>query len=130
MKKKSPSSNAIKFQSYNFDVSSSASNPGDDVSEVVLSLSHQRGKQTNKKKTQNKTKNPTKCPKFNCSTVSVSFSACQRSSVVVSSNVGGEKRKKNRAWRQFCEWYLWLWLTCPLLSACCCWRLYSCRSQG
>jgi hypothetical protein len=23
--------------------------------------------------------------------------------------------------------YLQLWLTCPLLSACCCWRLYLCR---
>jgi hypothetical protein len=26
--------------------------------------------------------------------------------------------------------YLWLWLACPLLSACCCWRLYLCRSLG
>jgi hypothetical protein len=25
--------------------------------------------------------------------------------------------------------YLRLWLACPLLSACCCWRLYLCRSQ-
>jgi hypothetical protein len=26
--------------------------------------------------------------------------------------------------------YLWLWLTCPLLSACSCWRRYLCRPWG
>jgi hypothetical protein len=26
--------------------------------------------------------------------------------------------------------YLWLWLTCLLLSACCCWQYYLCRSLG
>jgi hypothetical protein len=26
--------------------------------------------------------------------------------------------------------YLRLWLSCPLLSACCCWRHYLCRSLG
>jgi hypothetical protein len=63
-------------------------------------LSHQRGKKPNQTK-QHKTKeNPTKCPKFKCNTVSVSFSACWCSSVVVSSK---EERKK-RVWRQFCEW--------------------------
>jgi hypothetical protein len=71
----------------------SASNPGDGVSEVVLSFSHQRGK---KPKKQNK--NTTKCPKFKCNTVSVSFSACRCSLVVVSSK---EERKKKRVWRQF-----------------------------
>jgi hypothetical protein len=41
----------------NFGVRPSASNPGDGVSEVVLSLSHQRGKKIKEKKTmQNKTK--------------------------------------------------------------------------
>jgi hypothetical protein len=37
--------------------------------------------------------NPTKCPKFKCSTVSVSFSACRCSSVVFSSKVGREKKE-------------------------------------
>jgi hypothetical protein len=46
-------------------------------------------------------KNPTKCPKFKCSTVSISFSACRCSSVVFSSKVGREKKK---VWRQVCEW--------------------------
>jgi hypothetical protein len=66
-------------------------------------LSHQRGKipkrPNQNKRTQNK-KNTTKCPKFKCNTVSVSFSACRCSSVVVSSK---EERKK-RVWRQFYEW--------------------------
>jgi hypothetical protein len=62
-------------------------------------LSHQRGKKT--KLNQNKTKKTTKCLKLKCNTVSVSFSACRCSSVVVSSQVG---RKKRRVWRQFCEW--------------------------
>jgi hypothetical protein len=76
---------------------------------------------------QNKTKqkNSTKCPKFKCNTVSVRFSACRCSSVVFSSK---EERKK-RVWRQFWEWYLWLWLACLLLSACCCWRLF-CADLG
>jgi hypothetical protein len=69
--------------------SPSASNPGDGVSEVVLSLSHQRGKKQNKNK-QTK-KNTKKCPKFKCNTVPVSFSARRCSSVVVSSK---EERKK------------------------------------
>jgi hypothetical protein len=55
MKKKSPSSNAIKFSLNNFAVHPSASNPGDSVSEVVLSLSLQRGKKPNQTN-QNKTK--------------------------------------------------------------------------
>jgi hypothetical protein len=38
------------FSLNNFGVSPSASNPGDGVSEVVLSLSHQRGKKPKKKK--------------------------------------------------------------------------------
>jgi hypothetical protein len=69
---------------------------------VVLSLSHQRGKKLKQNRTtQHKTKkNPTKCPKFKCNTVSVSFSACRCSLVVVSSKVG----RKKRVWRQFCEW--------------------------
>jgi hypothetical protein len=65
------------------------------VSEIVLLLSHQRGKQTNKTKQKN-----TKCPKFKCNTVSVSFSACRCSSVVGLSKVG----RKKRVWIQFCEW--------------------------
>jgi hypothetical protein len=65
-------------------------------------LSHQRGTKTKQNKTkQHKTKkNPTKCPKFKCNTVSVNFSACRCSLVIVSSK---EERKK-RVWRQFCEW--------------------------
>jgi hypothetical protein len=67
-------------------------------------LSHQRGKRLKQNKgKQHKTtttKNPTKCPKFKFNTVSVSFSACRCSSVVVSSKVG----RKRKVWRQFCEW--------------------------
>jgi hypothetical protein len=44
-----------------------------------------------------KNKNTTKCPKFKCNTVSVRFSACRCSLVVVSSK---EERKKRRVWRQ------------------------------
>jgi hypothetical protein len=40
-------------------------------------------------------KKPTKCPKFKCNTVSVSFSACRCSSVVFSSKVGRERKKKD-----------------------------------
>jgi hypothetical protein len=51
--------------------------------------------------TQNKTKkNCTKCPKFKCNTVSLSFSSCRCSLVVVSSKLG----RKKRVWRKFCEW--------------------------
>jgi hypothetical protein len=61
-------------------------------------LSHQRGKKQ-KKKTPNP-QNTTKCPKFKCNKVSVSFSACRCSSVVVSSK---EEREKKKVWRQVCE---------------------------
>jgi hypothetical protein len=47
---------------------------------------------------QNK-KNPTKCPRFKCNTISVSFSACRCSSVIVSSN-GGKKKSLETV----CEW--------------------------
>jgi hypothetical protein len=80
----------------NFGVCPSASNPGYGVLEVVLSLSHQRGRKTEENKTkQCKTKqnNPTKCPKFKCNTVSVSFSARRYSSVVFSSKIMREKKK-------------------------------------
>jgi hypothetical protein len=53
--KKSPSSMQYSFSLNNFGVRPSASNPGDVVSEVVLSLSHQREKNKTK---QHKTKNP------------------------------------------------------------------------
>jgi hypothetical protein len=46
-------------------------------------LSHQRGNIRKKK------------PKFKCNTVSVSFSACRCSSVVFSSKVGRERKKKS-----------------------------------
>jgi hypothetical protein len=42
----------------NFGVSPSASYSGDGVSEVVLSLSHQRGKQNKTKQKSKQTKNP------------------------------------------------------------------------
>jgi hypothetical protein len=58
---------------------------------MVLSLSHQRGKKPKKQ-------NTTNCPKFKCNSVSVSFSACRCSSVVVSS-----RKRKKRVWRQVCE---------------------------
>jgi hypothetical protein len=80
------------FSLNNFGVSPSASNHGDGVSEVVLSLSHQREKKPKRKKqSKTKQKNTTMCPKFKCNTVSVSFSACRCSSVVVSS----KEEKKN-----------------------------------
>jgi hypothetical protein len=109
---------------------SSASNPGDGVSEVVLSLSHQRGKKLNKAKqsnTKQKKSQQKKCSKFKCNTVSVSFSACRCSLVFVSSKVGREKKKEFED--SSVNGYLRLWLTCPLLSSCCCWRLYLYRSQ-
>jgi hypothetical protein len=37
---------------------------------------------------------------FKCNTVSVGFSACSCSLVVVSS----KEERKQRVWRQFCEW--------------------------
>jgi hypothetical protein len=60
-------------------------------------LSHQRGKTTT---TTKKKQSTTKCPKFKCNTVSISFSACRCSSVVVSSK---EERKKKRIWGQLCD---------------------------
>jgi hypothetical protein len=95
---------------------------------VVVSAKGTHKVEQNCTKKKNK-KKPTKYPKFKCNTVSVSFSACRCSSVVLSSMVGREK-KKQRVWRQFSEWYLRLRLACPLLSACCCWRHYLCRSLG
>jgi hypothetical protein len=86
------------------------------VSEVVLSLSHQMGK--NNKKNQ-KNQNTTKCPKFKCNTVSVSFSACRCSLVVVSS-----KEEEKKTGDSFVNVHLSLRLTCLLLLASCCWRLY------
>jgi hypothetical protein len=52
-----------------------------------------------KKTKPNKTEKTPQCPKFKCNTVSVSFSVCRCSSVVVSSK---EERKKC-VWRQFCD---------------------------
>jgi hypothetical protein len=69
------------------------------VSEVVLPFSHQRGKNKTKQNS-TKQKKTHKVSQFKCNTVSVSFSACRCSSVVVSSK---EERKK-RVCRQFCEW--------------------------
>jgi hypothetical protein len=40
-------------------------------------------------------KKPTKCPKFKCNTVSVSFSSCRCTSVVLSSKVGRKRKKKS-----------------------------------
>jgi hypothetical protein len=73
-------------------------------------LSHQRRKN---KTTKNNKKNPTKCPKFKCNTVSVSFSACRCSFVVVSSKE--ERRKKKESGDSSVNGYLRLWLTCPQL---------------
>jgi hypothetical protein len=70
-------------------------------------------------KTKQKKKTTISCPKFKCNTVSVSFSACRYSSIVVSSKEG---RKKKESGDSSVNGYLRLQLTCPLLSACCCWR--------
>jgi hypothetical protein len=48
------------FSLNNFGVRPSASNPGDGFSEVVLSLSHQRGKKPNQTKQNKTTQNKTK----------------------------------------------------------------------
>jgi hypothetical protein len=63
-----------------------------------------------------KQKKPTKCPKFKCNTVSVSFSACRHSSVVVSSKVGREKRKNKKSPKTV----LWMAIYGCGLPACCC----------
>jgi hypothetical protein len=61
-------------------------------------LSHQREKIKPKPHKQTTAKEkPTKCPKFKCNTVSVHFSACCHSPVVVSSKVGRAKRKKKES---------------------------------
>jgi hypothetical protein len=91
--KKSPSSNAMKFQSQLFWCSSLSPQSWRWCirrSAVVSSKGKNKIKQNHTKQTK---KNPTKCPKFKCNTVSVSFSACRCSSVVVSSKVGREKKK-------------------------------------
>jgi hypothetical protein len=59
---------------------------------VVSSKGKNKVNQNCRKQTR---KNLTKCPKFKCNTVSVSFSACRCSSVVVSSKVGREKKKQS-----------------------------------
>jgi hypothetical protein len=101
-------------------------------------LSHQRGTKTKTKqnkarqhKAKNKTKQkkkPRKCPKFKRNTVSVSFSACRCSSVVFSLKVGREKKKESGD--SAVNGYLRLWVACPLLSACCCWRLIYADLRG
>jgi hypothetical protein len=55
-----------------------------------------KGKKTKEKKNKqnNNNKKPTKCQKFKCNTVSLSFSACRCSSVVVSSKVERKKKKE------------------------------------
>jgi hypothetical protein len=70
---------------------------------------------THKKNKNKKQENPTKGPKFKYNTISVSFSACRCSLVVFSSKVG--RKKKKIVWRQFCEWYLWLWAVSCLPAA-------------
>jgi Tol biopolymer transport system component len=93
------------FSINNFGICPSASNPGDGVSEIVMSLSHQRGKMSPKKQNNTKQKNTTMCLKFKCNTVSVSFSACSCSLVVVSSK---EERKK-KSGDSSVNGYLRLW---------------------
>jgi hypothetical protein len=79
------------FSLNNFGVLPSTSNSGDGVSEVVLSLI--KGEKTKPNQNNTKQKNTTKCPKFKCNTLSVSFSACRCSSVIVSSKE--ERNKKS-----------------------------------
>jgi hypothetical protein len=58
--------------------------------------------------------NPIMCPKFKCNTVSVSFSACRCNSVILSSKVGRQRKKKesgDSSENGFCN--------CGL-PACCC----------
>jgi hypothetical protein len=95
------------FSLNNFGVSPSAFNPGDGVSEVVQSLSHQRGKKKqNTKQTEKTSKKPkpkpnqNKNPKFKWN---FNPSASSSSSVFVSSKEEKKREKKKRAWRQLCE---------------------------
>jgi hypothetical protein len=83
----------LSFTLNNFDVSPSACNPGDGVSEVVLSLSHQKEKNQ-------KNRNTTKFPKFRCNTVTVSF---QHAGVLWLLSHQRKTGKKKRVWRQLCE---------------------------
>jgi hypothetical protein len=89
-------------------------------------LSQQRGKKKKNNNNNNNKKNNMKCPKFKCNTVSVSFSACRCSSVVVSSK---ESRKKKRVWRQFCEWLSEAAAHLPAAVSLLLLDLYLCRSQ-
>jgi hypothetical protein len=63
-----------------------------------------KGRKTKKKTKQDKStknkKNTTKCSKFKCNRVSVRFSVCRCSSLVISS----KEEIKKRVWRQICEW--------------------------
>jgi hypothetical protein len=93
---------------------SSASSPGDGVSKVVRSLSHQRGKETKIKtnrqteKTNKKTTKQNKNPKFKWN---LNPSASSSTSVIVSSKEE-KKRKKKESVDIFVNVYLRLRLTC------------------
>jgi hypothetical protein len=81
---------------------------------VVSSKGKNKVNQNCRKQTR---KNLTKCPKFKCNTVSVSFSACRCSSVVVSSKVGREKWKEKK---KSLEIVLWMAICSCGSPACCC----------
>jgi hypothetical protein len=80
-----------------------------------------QNKQTNRENKQ-KNKKQNKNPKFK-------WNLNPSSSAIVSSKEEKKRKKKKESGDSFVNVYLRLWLTCPLLSACCCWRLYLCRSQ-
>jgi hypothetical protein len=93
---------------------------------IVSSKGKKTKNKTNRQteKTNKKTKiKQNKNPKFKCNTVLVSPSASSPSSVIVSSKEE-KKRKKKESGDSSVNVYLRLQLTCPLLSASCCWKLY------
>jgi hypothetical protein len=80
---------------------------------------------------QTKKQNTTKYPKFKCNTISISLSACHCSSVVLLSKEEQKKKEKKKgSGDSSVNVCLRLQLTFPLLSACCCWRLYSLQISG
>jgi hypothetical protein len=81
-------------------------------SSVIVSSKENKTKKNERKQNNTKQKNPTKCPKIKCNTVSLKFSACRCSSVVVSSKVGRKKMSGNSS----VNGYRRLWLTCLVLQ--------------
>jgi hypothetical protein len=81
-----------------------------------------KGEKKQKTKTNKKKQNTTKYPKFKCNTVSVSQHEVVVQSLSYQREREGKKERKKEPADSSVNGYLGLGLTCPLLSACCCWR--------